>query len=71
MRLWQWWRKNRQIDETETLPTADKEAAKEALQEAEQRWREVNIVADRLAKHQRANHFGDLVNEAMRRKPST
>lgn len=78
MKLWQWLVRKRLHDHTDELPVTNPAEAAEAVkqrqverEEVEQSWTRVNIVTRGLAEQKQANHFGNLVNEAMRRKPST
>lgn len=70
--LWLW---RRGLDETVGLPTADEDAARDALDTVTQakaaveaRWPKVNRIASALDVHRRENHFADMFSQAMRRR---
>ena len=74
MRLWRRLIRKRLQDVTDELPATNADAAAEAVvksqqkrQEVEQQWDRVNAVSSRLASHRKRNHFGELINESMRR----
>lgn len=67
-----WWPRRRDPDD---IPTADLPAASEALRksrqdkaEVEANWPNVWWLTHELEAHSRANHFGEMMTRAMRRR---